>query len=83
MIDHHVDRPDVEARRRAKLTGPNRPTGSRSTTIHSMHPSSGQSSVTSGQEKAGMAGHSFGTKPSHERARSKRMPHAPEPCPRT
>ncbi len=30
MIDHHVDRPDVQARQRAQLTGPNRPTGSRS-----------------------------------------------------
>jgi hypothetical protein len=28
VIDHHVDRPGVEARQRAKLTGPNRPTGS-------------------------------------------------------
>ena len=25
MIDHHVDRPGVEARQRVKLTGPNRP----------------------------------------------------------
>ena len=30
MIDHHVDRPGVQARQRAELTGPNRPTGSRS-----------------------------------------------------
>ena len=30
MIDHHVDRPGVEARQRAKLTGPNRPNGSTS-----------------------------------------------------
>ena len=29
MIDHHVDRPDVQARQRAQLTGPNRPTGSK------------------------------------------------------
>ena len=28
MIDHHVDRPGVEARQRAQLTGPNRPIGS-------------------------------------------------------
>jgi hypothetical protein len=30
VIDHHVDRPDVEVQRCMKLTGPNRPTGSRS-----------------------------------------------------
>ena len=28
MEDHHVDRPGVEARQRAQLTGPNRPIGS-------------------------------------------------------
>jgi hypothetical protein len=28
VIDHHVDRPGVEARQRAQLTGPNRPIGS-------------------------------------------------------
>jgi hypothetical protein len=28
VIDHHVDRPGVEARQRAELTGPNRPIGS-------------------------------------------------------
>ena len=27
MVDHHVDRPGVDARRRVKLTGPNRPIG--------------------------------------------------------
>jgi hypothetical protein len=26
VVDHHVDRPDVQARRRAQLTGPNRST---------------------------------------------------------
>ncbi len=38
MIDHHVDRPGVEAQRCAKLTGPNRPTGSRSS-HHPQHAS--------------------------------------------
>ena len=38
MIDHHVDRPGVEVRQRAKLTGPNRPTGSKST-HHPQHAS--------------------------------------------
>ena len=37
MIDHHVDRPDVEARQRVQLTGPNRPIGSITTTMHSNH----------------------------------------------
>ncbi len=30
MRDHHVDRPGVDVRQRTQLTGPNRPTGSRS-----------------------------------------------------
>ncbi len=47
MIDHHVDRPDVEAQRCAKLTGPNRPTGSRSN-HHPQH-ASVQWSVVSDQ----------------------------------
>ena len=36
MIDHHVDRPGVEAQQCVKLTGPNRPTGS-TITRHAQH----------------------------------------------
>ena len=51
MIDHHVDRPGVEAWQRAKLTGPNRPTGS-----ISPHPTQ-HASVLFSTTDAGMATH--------------------------